>query len=186
VRAFRHVRSGKVHLAKRKDSRSALCARDISDRKRWELVLSPIAVCGNCKRAQEREKERTKALDFSQLKIDWVSTERRFWAKVDKSLGPKACWAWQGARYRKKALGYGYVNKRLGPRKEGRIVKLAAHRLAYWFTYGAIDPQALILHSCHNPQCVNPAHLSAGTHEENMREMAKAGRASNGAKNRNG
>ena len=51
----------------------------------------------------------------------------------------------------------------------------AAHRLAYKFTYGAIT-QPMILHSCDNPPCCNPAHLRQGTGLDNSRDMVERGR----------
>jgi len=75
-------------------------------------------------------------------------------------------WLWTG---RTDADGYGRFDHR------GRTRR--AHRLAYeWFT-GPLAPGILALHTCHIRPCVCPDHLYAGSHHDNMRDKAKAGRS---------
>lgn len=86
-----------------------------------------------------------------------------FWSRVDKSGGDDACWNWTGSL---NIHGYG-VYKDLGV--------LGAHRTAYFLTHG--NPGSLyVLHGCDNPKCCNPAHLHAGTHQDNVREKMERGR----------
>lgn len=69
----------------------------------------------------------------------------------------------------KKPTGYGLIGYR------GKLWR--AHRLAYFLTYGPPPPnKPLILHTCHNPSCVEPKHLIAGTQADNLRMMREAGR----------
>ena len=55
--------------------------------------------------------------------------------------------------------GYGVTSQ------DGRQV--LAHRAAYAISRGSIPPNAQILHMCNRRSCIQPAHLYAGTPQEN-------------------
>ncbi len=84
----------------------------------------------------------------------------RFWEQVLLQKTTDGCWEWIGA---KQPSGYG----RIGSGGDGGKV-LMAHRVAYEFMVGPIPPGLQIDHLCRNKSCVNPAHLEAVTHRENM------------------
>jgi hypothetical protein len=46
-----------------------------------------------------------------------------------------------------------------------------AYRLVYELVNGELDAELMILHQCDNPKCCNPAHLKAGTRQQNSDEM---------------
>ncbi len=87
---------------------------------------------------------------------------QRFWNRVFKTSG---CWLWLGPEGRSEYGEVGYKGK-----------KYKAHHLAYNLTHGARPDGLFILHKCDNPKCVNPNHLYAGTHADNMRDRRERGR----------
>lgn len=40
----------------------------------------------------------------------------------------------------------------------------------------------MVMHSCDNPRCINPEHLSLGTNADNLADMARKGRAARGSR----
>jgi hypothetical protein len=83
----------------------------------------------------------------------------RFWSKVEKTDG---CWIWRGA-----TSGRGY-----GAFYLARGNKILAHRAAYQMVIGPVPDGADLDHLCRNKMCVNPAHLEAVSHAENVRRGA--------------
>jgi hypothetical protein len=51
-----------------------------------------------------------------------------------------------------------------------------AYRVSYTAHVGPIPDGAQINHHCDNPACINPEHLYAGTHLDNMRDAVERGR----------
>ncbi len=99
----------------------------------------------------------------------------RFWARIDQSGGPDACWPWQGKSHAD--FGYGVLG--IGGRREngGRTEK--AHRVAWLLTHGEL-PNLFVCHSCDSPLCCNPAHLFLGTNSDNVADMKRKGRHTHG------
>jgi len=92
-----------------------------------------------------------------------------FWSRVAKRE-PDECWEWTGAR-----MEVGYGAYRLPKERGGKLE--TAHREAWRLTHPD-QPigDLLVLHSCDNRPCVNPAHLWLGTHKDNTRDMFAKGR----------
>lgn len=117
----------------------------------------------------------TSLTENSESSKAWTMEEKAiaFWAKVDRSGGPDACWTWQGAITSKH--GYGCFSV-------GRGVVRGAHKLAWVLTHG--DPKGLcICHRCDNRVCVNPAHMFLGTKKDNMEDAVSKGRQVHGEGN---
>lgn len=87
----------------------------------------------------------------------------------------RGCWEWQGCVNRK---GYGRI-------LVGRSAR-ATHRVMYQAVHGVISKDTFVCHVCDNPTCVNPDHLWAGSHQDNMNDMKTKGRSPSSPGERNG
>lgn len=95
-----------------------------------------------------------------------LSTENRFWAKVDKT---DSCWLWTGA---KRSNGYGSFVWHEGDQR----VNSRSHRYSWKLHYGEIPEGMYVCHHCDTPACVRPDHLFLGTNQDNMDDMMAKGR----------
>ena len=79
------------------------------------------------------------------------------------------CWEWPSCR---DDAGYGTMeyNYRL----------LKAHAVSYQIHIGPISSGLQVRHSCDNPPCVSPHHLSLGTSLDNAADRVKRGRQAKG------
>jgi hypothetical protein len=91
---------------------------------------------------------------------------RAFWAKVDTN-GPvpagrpdlERCWIWTASCYGGGRYGCIRVAERTW----------AAHQFGWLIAHGELPPEGYELdHLCRTTLCVNPAHLEAVTHHENL------------------
>lgn len=114
----------------------------------------------SCKRAD--------CMNPAHLSVDMRGTlpeVERFWANVKKGA-PSECWEWTGAH---NGNGYGAFSpdsRKLTP----------AHRYSLELALGRPLGEEYALHACDNKPCVNPAHLRAGTHTDNMADAMERGR----------
>lgn len=74
------------------------------------------------------------------------------------------CWLWLG-KARPAPI-------QMRPFLRGRAV----NRLSLEAFKGPIPAGLCACHTCHNPMCVNPEHLYAGTKKQNTQDMMRAGR----------
>ncbi len=93
--------------------------------------------------------------------------EDRFFSKV--VAGPNNCWVW-AARRNEDGYGQFWFDGSMG----------RAHRFSWSLHNGMEIPEGLqVMHSCDNPPCVNPDHLSLGTNVENQADSYRKGRGNN-------
>lgn len=86
----------------------------------------------------------------------------RFWSKVQKS---DTCWLWTA---RVGTNGYGQF------KLDGKTVP--AHRVSLTLMGVELTRSDVVMHACDTPLCVNPSHLSVGTHKENSDDKWAKGR----------
>ena len=86
------------------------------------------------------------------------------------------CWEWQGSKDKD---GYGRFHVDGG--------ETPAHRFSYELSIrGPIPEGMIVMHSCDNPSCVKPTHLSLGTHKLNAEDRNAKQRQARGESNKGG
>lgn len=92
----------------------------------------------------------------------------RFWSKYALNA-TNGCWEWTSS------LRNGYGVLRI------KHKFYYAHRISWFLTYGNMPEGSgyhgtCVLHKCDNPKCINPTHLTLGSHLDNMRDMTAKSR----------
>jgi hypothetical protein len=82
----------------------------------------------------------------------------RFLPKFERG-GDDDCWPWTAAVLNRNGHGA------FGIARDGKWIVVPAHRFAYEHFVGPIPAGQHVHHTCENPPCVNPAHLSLETPE---------------------
>jgi hypothetical protein len=81
---------------------------------------------------------------------------------------------WICVSHTRNKAGYPVVTRR------GKFYNMS--RYVYEITKGEIPLNHVIMHSCDNPNCINPSHLSSGTTQENTLDMISKGRQAKGSR----
>lgn len=98
---------------------------------------------------------------------------RIFWARIDRTGGPDACWPWVRGR-----TTDGYGRMWYGGKDE------QAHRVAWRLLVGPIPDGLLVRHKvCDNRLCCNTAHMLLGTIADNNRDAVERSRHAYGERN---
>ena len=111
------------------------------------------------------------------LAMSWAFRQLPFWNRVEAQTiqNENGCHVFTGS---KDKFGYGRIHK------DKKLVRL--HRAMYERVHGFIPKGMVILHSCDNPACINPHHLSADYQSENVKDMYSKGRGNNLAGSKHG
>ena len=96
----------------------------------------------------------------------------RFWDRVDKR--ENGCWEWTGGVTKR---GYGTIGL--------KNRKYKAHRLSYKIHFDEDISELQINHHCDNRICVNPDHIYAGSHQDNMDDATERNRFPKGSDHTN-
>lgn len=93
------------------------------------------------------------------------TAQERVMRYVPDGVSDEECWETTGTR---SPRGYGKTS--------WRNTHWRLHRLSYTAFHGAIPDGMIVMHSCDNPPCVNPAHLVLGTTQDNVDDRMEKGR----------
>ena len=79
------------------------------------------------------------------------------------------CWLWTASTMKN---GYG----RFGLPRDGHKFTELAHRASLKLRGTDVPDDAVVMHTCDTPACVNPQHLRLGTQKDNIQDASRKGR----------
>ncbi len=100
--------------------------------------------------------------------------DEKFWDGVGRKTDA-GCIEWKRGKSKR---GYGKLTGVVGNQRKS----VRSHRFAYELFVGPIPDGLIVLHSCDNPSCINPLHLSIGTNDDNSKDMVAKGRQAYGSR----
>jgi len=88
--------------------------------------------------------------------------------RIENNIEKKenGCWKWQGA---KSQSGYGMISVKGNARYTHRLMQEKYNK-------PLTKDRPFTCHKCDNPSCVNPDHLFAGSHQDNMEDASNKNR----------
>lgn len=105
------------------------------------------------------------------LDATYVLALAKIWERVDRNGDPSVCWEWPGSR---NPQGYATVGVTVPGNPRAWV---SVHRASLAEKLGRmLTADEVTMHSCDNPPCVNPAHLSVGSRSDNTEDMISKGR----------
>lgn len=126
--------------------------------------------CGICNN-ELIKKEKESNRDFNRRRFCCRSCSSSYSGKIKhKNTTKEIRWkednngCWICTSHAKNAFGYPICMR------FGKYMSIS--RYMYKTYIGEFDESLEILHSCDNPNCINPCHLRPGTHAENMKDVA--------------
>ena len=139
----------------------------------YQGIKPPCVQCGEphysrrlCRNCYYRVRYAGKLDDFPP-----ISANEAFMNRIQKT---DSCWLWTAG---KTTAGYGMITLN---RKN-----VYAHRYAYELFIGKIPEGLNLMHSCDNPGCVNPWHLTPDTQLQNCLDAKGKGRLKHGEQHHN-
>lgn len=106
---------------------------------------------------------KSRGIRASSLLTPWEKVEWHGW-----DITAAGCWEFRGAA----GTDQGYRTLSIGGRSQ------LVHRVSFEQNVRPLQPGEIVMHSCDNPPCINPAHLSAAAGRgENNADRAAKGRS---------
>jgi hypothetical protein len=101
-----------------------------------------------------------------------------FWAQVEQSEDPDACWGWTGTIKKEDGSAIWLFNR------WGVRYRVAAHRAsAILHGLPVEDSDDVVYRTCRSVVCTNPRHLAVGDHMDNVESRHRAGHTARGEEN---